>query len=174
MTLVEIADAVGDVMKLLPLFLSAFMIFNIQSCAGRKKKNPVPAPTVSPTPPIPPFPPTPPVPPTETPTPPPFPPTPPEPGKPTPTPTPTPSNGQLPPVSLDVDGIPIIPQAPITTTAHVIMTDGSVLVYRGWVSSVICFDSRITAYYKPCPTGLYCWSTPAVSQQQCGYFICNR
>ena len=165
-------------MRLLPLFLSIVMIFSVGSCANRKKKkNPVPAPTVSPIPPIPPFPPTPPA---ETPTPPPFPPTPPtEPSTPTPptepsTPTPTPSNGQLPSVELNGEGIPIIPQAPITTTAHVIMTNGNVMVYRGWISSGICFDSRITAYYKPCANGLYCWSTPATQQQQCGYFICNR
>jgi hypothetical protein len=142
-------------------------------CKTKKAKKPSPVPTVSPTqPPVPPIPP-------PNPNKPDVPPPnpnkpdvpPPNPNDPTPSPTPTPipSNGQLPSVQIDANGDPIIPQTPIVSTAHIVMTDGSARIYTGWVSSLICFNSRVVAYYKPCDTGLYCW-TPAT---QCGYILCR-
>lgn len=92
----------------------------------------------------------------------------------TPTPTtPTPNN-PIPisnPVPLDPRGVPIIPNTPVTTAPHIILKTGIVSVYRGGtLSSEICRDPNIHAYYIPCANSgsLYCW------EPQCGYFVCQR
>ena len=100
-----------------------------------------------------------------------------DPNNPVPTPTPAPTNPgtgnpppPLQPVPLDPVGNPIIPRTPIVPVPHVILNNGTVSYYTGVVSSAICQDPNVKAYYVPCPTdnGLYCWGP------QCGYFTCVR
>lgn len=170
-------------LKLLPLFLSLFLIGSlVDGCAAKKKKKPAsvevppdsPPPAVTPNgSPVPP--PQEPGTPTTTPT-----PKPQDPNNPVPTPTPIPTTPTDPatgkplpplqPVPLDPVGNPIIPRTPIVVVPHVILNNGVVSYYTGRVSSAICQDRNVKAYYVPCPTnnGLYCWGP------KCGYFTCVR
>lgn len=111
-------------------------------------------------------------PPIETPTPEPTPPT-----SPTPTEAPPPNVPDQPapmpmpnPLPTDQRGVPIIPRTPIIASPHVIMNTGTVFVYNGGanLSSAICRDTNIKAYYVPCNSGLYCFAP------KCGYFVCKR
>ena len=171
-------------MKLLSLLLFALVVTSTNGCAPKKKKKAATNVEVPPDSPIP-----------TVPTPPPQePPTTPKPGEPNPGPTPgTPSNpiptptptptpvpdvpGQpnpvpMPnPIPLDPRGTPIIPRTPVVVVPHVILNTGVVFVYSGVtkLSSSICRDTNINAYYVPCAnSGLYCWAP------QCGYFVCQR
>ena len=155
---------------LLPLFLSVFLVGTVvDGCATRKKKPAyaVQVPADNPPPTIPTPPPQEPSNPSN-PTPPPQ-----DPSKPTPTPTgtPNPVPSPLPPVPLDRSGTPIIPRTPVVYAPHVIFNSGATAYYRGTVSSDICLDWNVKAYYKPCqtdPNGLYCFAP------SCGYFTCVR
>jgi hypothetical protein len=172
LTPVEIVAEEKIMLKWISLLLTVFVVLgSVEGCAPKKKKKPAgvapivnnpptfPTPSFSPTP----EPTTTPVEPTPTPT-----------NTVTPSPTPTPSNGQLPPVDKDDAGNPIIPTTPIAPTAHTILQTGAVLTYPGIVSSSICRDGQIVAYFKPCSSGgLYCWTLPQ-SQDVCGYFVCRR
>jgi len=169
-------------LRLLPLFLSLFLIGSVvDGCAAKKKKKPasVEVPPDSPPPAV-----TPngsPVPPPQEPGTPTTPePKPQDPNNPVPTPTPIPTTPidpgtgnplpPLQPVPLDPVGNPIIPRTPIVVVPHVILNNGVVSYYTGRVSSAICQDPNVKAYYVPCPTnnGLYCWGP------KCGYFTCVR
>jgi hypothetical protein len=102
---------------------------------------------------------------------------------PTPTPTPTPTNpnipnnpspNPLPPVPLDPRGTPVIPQTPLVMAPHVIFNNGATSYYTGFstISSAICQDRNVAAYYVPCANSkaLYCWG----STTKCGYYKCVR
>jgi hypothetical protein len=144
-------------MKLLPLLLSVFLAGTVVDGCAKKKKpaTAVQVPADNPPPTVP--------------TPPPQDPNPSTPQDPS---SPTPTNPELlplPPVALDQSGDPIIPRTPVVDAPHVIFNSGATAYYSGTVSSNICQDRNVKAYYKPCdPNGLYCFFTPS-----CGYFTCT-
>lgn len=172
-------------MKLLPLLFISLIVTAYSSnngCAPKKKKKAATNVEVPPDSPIPTVPTPPPQEPPTTPKPgEPNPvPTPGNPSNPTPTPTPTPPDVPVPgqpnpvpmpnPIPLDPRGTPIIPRTPVVVAPHVIMNTGTVFSYSGGrISSSICQDVNVHAYYVPCAnSGLYCFGP------KCGYFVCQR